>query len=227
MQRDHPPFRIAAICAIPEYENTGMRCVNFSLHKLVEQSGLHAKIDFFAFYLPNDGRTNFNSIEYRTITELADVSDYDLVAIWGDFILTKRWLKRAAAKLVRASGWDEATVWKKIYATLFPPPEISPRPAVVVFGQCLLGNSVEIFQDENYISGLRSLLRTALIASMRDPVSAARAANISGEPSTNHAGVDAALLLEPLGFGRRDQLRLSPILPSRVGISLGGRPRPT
>ena len=112
----------------------------------------------------------------------------------GRLILTKRWLKRAAAKLVRASGWDEAAVWKKIYATLFP-----PTRNFTAAGRCRLrpmpvtANSVEIFQDENYISGLRSLLRTALIASMRDPVSAARAANISGEPSTNHAGVDAAL----------------------------------
>jgi hypothetical protein len=221
LQKEHPPLRIAAICAMPQYQNTGMRCVNFSLRKLVEKSGLAAKIDFFTFYLTDDGRTNFDSIEYRTIVELSDVSHYDLVVIWGDFILTKRWLKEAVSKLGKVSGWDETTVWHKIYATLFPVAETSSRPPVLVFGQSLLGDSAEIFQDEAYLNGLRSLLGTALIASMRDPVSAARATSICGEPSRNHAGVDAALLLEPLGFGRSDESTLSPLLSSRVGIFFG------
>jgi hypothetical protein len=87
----------------------------------------------------------------------------------GDSILTQKRLNGAISRLVKASGWDEATIRRKVHEILFPNPEIPSKPVTIVFGQRLLLDSLKLFEDSIYVNDLRSLLCTAAVAAMRDP----------------------------------------------------------
>jgi hypothetical protein len=198
-----------------------MRCVDLALKLLIERSGLPIRVDFFCFDLPHDLRTSPDPIRYRSILELGEISEYNALIIWGDFLLARDWLDAIIPRLAKASGCEEATVRQKVYKTLFPPAVAPSRPVTIVFGQCLLLGCSNIFQDQAYVSGLRSLLRSAVVASMRDAISAARASAISGLPVSSHSGVDAALLLEPLGFDTGECTGSARPLSSRIGVFFG------
>ena len=215
MSRNDDIFHVAAICAMPRHGNTGMRCVNHALQKLIEKLGSRTKVDFFCF----DSSSSPDSIRYRSILDLGKASDYAVLIIWGDFILCQGWLARAASRLAGASGAERAMVLRKIHEVLFPRPDETSEPVYIVFGQCLLSERPHLFENDAHLSGVRSLLRVAAVAAVRDPISTVRASIISGLLPSSHAGIDAALLLEPLDARDRASSPLAP--PTRVGIFFG------
>ena len=101
-----------------------------------------------------------------------------------------KWLQRAVSKLLKASGWVDCRLAQNL-RDLVSPPETPSRPTFVVFGQSLLGLSFHIFQLFIHVVGLRSLLRTASIASMRDPFRQPGRLSSVESSSPSHAGVDA------------------------------------
>jgi hypothetical protein len=188
--------RIAAICATPRELNTGMRLVDLALKRILDQADLLESTDFFCFDVPDYLREDPSGIRYRSILDAANLDAYDAIIIWGDFIITRKYLETLALSLSRSRKLPPETVrdalLQRVLLRDFKPEALS---RVIVFGQNIFLDKSAIFSDEPYLTALRKLLTHARVARLRDPISAYCASNLTGLPPGRFAGVDAALLV--------------------------------
>ncbi len=191
--------KIAAICATPRLLNTGMLCVDESLFLLLDNLDLVKSTSFYCFDRPDYLRSYDSSISYQHISNLGALADYDLIILWGDFIITRDWINTICDLLSKELQlpFDEvrSSVEQKV---LLKNQSNDCFKRTIVFGQSLMVDGREIFDEKEYIEPLRKLISKARLARFRDPISAYRAGIISGKPVGNFTGMDAALLLQTL-----------------------------
>jgi hypothetical protein len=207
-------MRIAAICATPRGNNTGMRCVDGALALLLDQTQLGSSVDYYCFDLPETIADVPDALAYRPITAFPGHDRYRAVILWGDFILSDTWLEQMVRHISKRESRPEAEIRAHVYDTLFPGPGV--RTDTIVFGQSLQFGDDKIFHNEPYLTRLRHLLTTARLARVRDPVSAYRAGIITGLSPNKFAGVDAALLLDALNPAPKETDRSADV--NQVGI---------
>ncbi len=218
-QRGGPTKHVAAICATPLNNNTGMHCVDLSLKTILEKFDA-LSVDYYCFETSNL-MNEYNEIAYDSIMNFKKREDYDAVIIWGDFILTRSWIKMKSMRISKEKQLDERAVLDYLYDVIFPEEaELRRRPRII-FGQCFLLDGLAVCHDEKYMLGLKRSLKGADMCLFRDPVSAYKASILSGEPVLRFAGVDAALLLAVL-WDEPDTIVSPDGTPkNRVGIFLG------
>ena len=123
----------------------------------------------------------------------------DLIVYWGDFLQARHYVEdEAAGRLCALHGLSAEQARSFAYRALLQS-DAAPaiRQKTVVFGSSLLYNRVADYVGGEYSQALRRLLRTSKLSAFRDPLSAQRAAHLTGDYATNHLGIDPAFLLEP------------------------------
>ncbi len=197
LQKQNLSPRIAALCATPRYMNTGMRCVDQSLHELLKSLNLLRNTEFFCFDLPDYSKADRNTVSYKSIYEMKPYTEYEIVLLWGDFIVTKKWIDRICKIMSAGKKVPKADVRKLVEdRVLLKGCTDDIFKKTIVFGQSLMVDDGSIFDDSKYFQLFRNLLQKVKLARFRDPLSAYRAGIISGKPVGEFMGIDAALLLE-------------------------------
>jgi hypothetical protein len=192
-------YRIAVLSATPRHLNTGMLCVDLSIKLLLQKIGLSEKVEYFCFDLPDKLREELSNCYYRPLKEMPPYKDFDLIIIWGDFIVTKKWIHQISNVLVKAGDFEFEEAKKEVeYRVLLKGCEDNIYLKTIIFGQSLMVDDAAIFEDKLYLNAFKKLLQKAKFVRFRDPLSAYRATFISGNCNANFLGVDAAFLLSEL-----------------------------
>ncbi len=199
-QLDHSKPRIAALCATPRFMNTGMRCVDQSLYELLASLNLLKNTNFYCFDPPSHQNTDEVEILYKAIYEMKPYSEYDLILLWGDFIVTKKWIDRVCEIMVGAGSSSQKSSVRNLVENrvLLSGCTHDIYEKTILYGQSIMVDDYSIFKDGRYFKQFATLLHEVKFARFRDPLSAYRAGMISGLPTGNFMGVDAALMLASL-----------------------------
>jgi hypothetical protein len=128
---------------------------------------------------------------YGCVLDL-DPSRYELVVVWGDFLLDRNWLVRACERVAQERGAPFNEVRAHAERVLFG--DGGAGPARIVAGQCLLVSDDGYERDTAYQGRFARLAREARVFQMRDPLSVARASVFAGVPAPTIPALDAALL---------------------------------
>lgn len=180
-------MKIAAICGAPNY-NSGMMFVDRALFMLLKKNNLTKNTTFFCF---QPKATNKSGFEYQPLTKNVDLSIYDCIIIWGDFIVSNHLLKMIEPKIAKYSPNFIYDFTAKILCK-----ELSDNELVkmIIYGQNIFIDKASIFSDEKYITSFKRLLLYCSLAKFRDPISAYKAKLISEQYHVDFLGLDAALL---------------------------------
>jgi hypothetical protein len=168
-------MKVAIICAIPRFSNTGMRFVDSSISIVFEN------YDCFALD-PERLESKEDSENYSFIGEL-NVKEYDKIVVWGDFILSKHWLT-AIKKYTKLNNPLDY-----LFSKLLECPE-----KVCLFGGTIMTNIIEDYADAKYSQLFKLLLTQVGYASFRDPISFHHASNFAENNKINPIGIDPAML---------------------------------
>lgn len=181
-------MKIAAICGAPN-NNTGMMFVDRSLYYYLKHKNLLDNTTFFCFQ-----HNGMNSVgfEYKALTNDINLKDYDLIFIWGDFIVSRHFLKMTQPRIEQRFDKLKYDLMDKVLMTDF---SIDELKKVIVFGQCLFVDGIEVFSDTKYLNSVKRLIENANLFKVRDPLSAHRIKLIIEEKKNrDFLGVDSALL---------------------------------
>lgn len=192
-------MKIAAICGAPN-QNTGMMFVDRALYLYIMRQGLLEDTTFFCF---QNGAYNKVGFEYQALTKGVDFKTYDLIIIWGDFIVSRHFLRMTQAKLTKRSNDFDYDLQEKVLMGSFSNTELNK---VVVFGQCIVVDGSEVLKDETYLTLLGRILDNSRLFRVRDPLSAYRAKLFSTEKK-DYLGIDSALLNYTLDTFQIDNLK--------------------
>lgn len=179
-------MKIATICGAPN-QNTGMMFVDRALHLLLKKQNLLEDTTFFCF---ENGAENKIGFSYKPLTKNVNLNDFDCIIIWGDFIVSNHFLTMTQPKIKSRSELFDYNLLDKVLMSGFTATELNK---VIVFGQCIVVDDVNLFDDSNYSYNLKRLLEHSSLIKFRDPLSVYRA-NLLSEINRDFLGVDAALL---------------------------------
>jgi len=214
MQPPTPSKRIAALVATPNKQNTGMRFVNDALVLWLESLGAAKDTDFFQFEASDLERPLRGGAPVRCVLDL-DPDRYQVILIWGDFLLDRDWLRRVCARVARERSVAPAHVVEHAERVIFGAAGADAAQRIVV-GQCFLVSDGAYEADVAYRERFTRLAARARFFRMRDPLSAARARAFSGISEAGAIGLDAALLWPALRESDPDAARV----PDREGFGV-------
>lgn len=194
-------MKIAAICGAPN-QNTGMMFVDRALYLYLKRKKLLANTTFFCFQLEAKNKVGF---EYKPLTKDVNLNDYDCVIVWGDFIVSNHFLSMTQPKIRNNSEVFDFDLQYKVLLGAFS--EIDLKK-VIVFGQCIVVDGIEVLAQNNYLELVKRLLNNASLFKVRDPLSVYRAKLIS-DLSRDYLGVDSALLNYTIDYKRINEIKKS------------------
>lgn len=214
-----PGARRIAVITAPNmrFVNTGMTTVELAAKAAFRRLAPDAALTFYSIVPPNpEGDRRWMMMDlgqvHRSAREIeahfrhrplfehgAQAFASDLIVYWGDFLQARHYVEDEAAGRLRALYGLSAEQARSFayHALLQSDAAPETRHKTVVFGSSLLYNRVADYVAGEYGQALRRLLRTSKLSAFRDPLSAQRAAHLSGDYATNHLGIDPAFLLEP------------------------------
>lgn len=204
-------MKIAAICTAPNFNN-GMMFVDRALFLLLTKNNLIDNTTFFCFQAEATNKCGF---EYQGLTKDVDLSSFDLILIWGDFIISNHWLKMMEPKISKHSDDFHYDLSDKLLFSNFSQEELNK---VIVFGQSIMVDKRSVFNDDKYIINIERFLKNARLVKLRDPSSAYRAKLLSNSNQIDFLGLDAALLNYSLDKKRIDKLKKTYTDPSDIGL---------
>jgi hypothetical protein len=194
-------MKIAALCAAPN-DNTGMMFVDRALYYYLEEKKI---LEFTTFFCFEFNAVNNVGFKYEALTKDINLNDFDVIIIWGDFTVSKHFLDMTSPKISKKSKEFDYDLKRKILLSDFTDEELKK---VIVFGQCIFVDDRSSLKNEQYITGIKRLLRESQLFKVRDPFSSHRA-KILGNKNRDFLGVDSALLNCHIDRQLIKELRLS------------------
>jgi hypothetical protein len=192
-------MKIAAICGAPN-QNTGMMFVDRALYLYLKNKNLLSFTEFFCFQEVAKNKVGF---EYQPLTKKVNLKDYDCIIIWGDFIVSNHFLTMTEPKIKKASDVFDYDLKEKVLLKSFDNLELNK---VIVFGQCIFVDGLEVLADTKYNGLLKKLLDNTILFKVRDPLSAYRAKLIATE-NRDFLAIDSALLNYTLDYKNIDKTK--------------------
>lgn len=194
-------MKIAAICGAPN-QNTGMMFVDRALYLYLKNKGLLSFTEFFCF---QEFAINKVGFKYQPLTKNVNLKEYDCIFIWGDFIVSNHFLTMTESKIKKNSDLFDYDLKDKVLLKSFDNLELKK---VIVFGQCIFVDGLEVLADTKYIGLIKNLLEHALLFKVRDPLSAYRAKLIATK-NRDYLAIDSALLNYTLDYKSIDKTKQS------------------
>lgn len=215
--------KVAVICAFNSAVNTGMVTVDLAAVRFFSQSIPSAEIVLFNVDQRRKIAGPSGHLTYEHLSEVSQLKDFDVIVIWGDFLLSRRYHKADLANRVRkrvpdVSGSEiDEIVDKHARLLLLADADDDILRRTVCFGGSLYVNTPLDDAEKTYRRRLDRLLSLAKLVKVRDPISVAFVNNYVVREQ-NVAGIDAAFLLS-----RGDPVDTSTEETKRIGYSFGRR----
>lgn len=188
------PLRIAVVCALNIDKNPGMVTVDRAAHEFFAGRGLD--VDWLVAGKASSHKPGVDDmIGFRSIFEEPNFPEkYDRIVFWGDFLQSRvhhesliPWILEA--RYARSPDEAKRLLRRKL---LLENANDELLERVAIIGSTILADGVETILDEAFRIALSRLLAGARCVRLREPVSAYRAAMLSGRDGT--VGMDAAFL---------------------------------
>lgn len=143
---------------------------------------------------------------------------FDLILIWGDFQLSRTWCRKSALYLHNRQLKKESEK-KFIHGILFNKIEKKILKKTIIYGVSNLPDNHEIQNDLDYYLPFQKLIKNVHRVWARDPISAARFAQLR-KKDENCMGVDPAWLLKR---DKNIRIKNNNKKCKTIGICLGSR----
>ncbi|CAK7287764.1 polysaccharide pyruvyl transferase family protein [Streptomyces misionensis] len=228
--------RVAVITA-PNigYRNTGMLTVDLAFETMRRRMGGGIEADWYTLHAPETvalrpgARGTAFPFRFRSLIDEVDgLREHDAVVFWGDFLHARHYLAQDATNRLLDFGFaaDRAAARALLNRTLLladQPDELLSR--TVSYGGTILHNTQSDYDDKEYGPLFTRLMTRSRRVWVRDPLSAAKLAQLRGDRATDHFGSDAALLNRPGDLGHLPVTPWSRDLPEggAIGVFLGAR----
>jgi hypothetical protein len=228
--------RVAVITA-PNigYRNTGMLTVDLAFESLRRRMGPGIDPTWYTLHTPETvplrecARGTDLPFRFRSLIEHVDeLRDHDVVVFWGDFLHTRHYLAQDATNRLLDFGFaeDRDAARALLNRTLLlseQPDDLLPR--TLSYGGTILHNTQSDYEDKEFGPLFSRLMTRSHRVWMRDPVSAARIAQLRGDRTNEYFGSDAALLSRPGDLDHLPTTAWSEDLPDggAIGVFLGAR----
>lgn len=221
--------QVSVICASPPHFNPGMHSVDYAFWNYMKRHGFNSAAKFNFYCLLDIPKEVFNFVNFPFTYKLSDqninvINDSDIIIFWGDFIHSKTYLENELylrAKEQHASK-NKEFLMDLIYKNIFFENINYSNKTIIVFGGNLLDFRAHYYDDERYISCLKTLYETSSLILMRDPISAMTVNNLLNDYQQNFCGVDSAFLSAPNHTRRLYKYKVSKNTDSsKVGIFFG------
>jgi hypothetical protein len=211
-----------------------MHSVDLAARFFLERIGLGASATFYTLVHPGRWIPEWAArgaelpIDYVEAHErLDEIRSSDLLLYWGDFLHAHHYHKASVKVLVQlgmAAGEAEAMELQRRHHLLEGGSD-DVLASAISFGTTLIANSEKDYSDEGYARALSRFARGARRIWVRDPLSAAKIGHLTGDHSTNHLGVDCAMLSRPEDLDSLSKGAWSEeIAPGQyAGVYFGGR----
>lgn len=230
------PNRIAVVCAPNvRYYNTGMLTVDLAAAGFLRRHVPAAQVTWLTLFPPDiTGTPLDNSLDPSLLPfrwySLASAADTlrtsDLILLWGDFQQARHYLVSQVERWQRFyPGTQADPLTEIIRLLLLRDQDAATLRKVLVVGSTLMMNRQSDYADPCYEEALLRLLCGARLVLMRDPLSAAKVANLTGRHHEGFLGADPALLLTTEDSACLPTSVWSTALPAgeRAGIFYGAR----
>ncbi|MFF5404227.1 polysaccharide pyruvyl transferase family protein [Streptomyces misionensis] len=228
--------RVAVITA-PNigYRNTGMLTVDLAFETMRRRMGGGIEANWYTLHAPETvalrpgARGHAFPFRFRSlIDEVDDLREHDAVVFWGDFLHARHYLAQDATNRLLDFGFaaDRGAARALLNRTLLladQPDELLSR--TLSYGGTILHNTQSDYEDKEYGPLFTRLMTRSRRVWVRDPLSAAKLAQLRGDRTTDHFGSDAALLNRPGDLGHLPVTPWSQDLPEggAIGVFLGAR----
>ncbi|MFJ9927188.1 MULTISPECIES: polysaccharide pyruvyl transferase family protein [Streptomyces] len=228
--------RVAVITA-PNigYRNTGMLTVDLAFETMRRRMGGGIEANWYTLHAPETvalrpgARGHAFPFRFRSlIDEVDDLREHDAVVFWGDFLHARHYLAQDATNRLLDFGFaeDRGAARALLNRTLLladQPDELLSR--TLSYGGTILHNTQSDYEDKEYGPLFTRLMTRSRRVWVRDPLSAAKLAQLRGDRTTDHFGSDAALLNRPGDLGHLPVTPWSQDLPQggAIGVFLGAR----
>ncbi|OYY94869.1 MAG: hypothetical protein B7Y41_04745 [Hydrogenophilales bacterium 28-61-23] len=230
------------------YVNTGMTTVELAAKSFIGRALPGANLSFYSIVPPNPqtqkkwmmmdlGYPHPSSSGVEKIfdhlpifSNQEQLFSSDLILYWGDFLQARHYIdQECVGRVSEIHGIDKDKSADFCYRSLLQwkmPAEIKQKS--IVFGSSLLYNTTRDYLSGDYKNAISDLLRHSQAALMRDPISATRINQLTGNYQASHLGIDPAFFLRKEDISQLPATSWSSELKQSdtIGLFFGARTSP-
>ena len=187
--------RIALICAHPKH-NPGMLSVDLSFDFLIKQ--IKDSFEVTKFTVKEDLTLSGEefSLNYKLLSDLSQLDQFDFIFIWGDFLLWKNYgLNEFLSRKKIKDQTINDNITEKWYSLIMMENRQDLQKKTIIFGTTLYGLNSEQLSDERYRNALVSSCDNSKLMMFRDIFSVNFVSQLSNNKNLYY-GLDCALFLE-------------------------------